>query len=268
VADVELPRSWLFAPGHDEKLLGKVFHVGADAVLLDLEDAVPAALKDRARDMVAEVASSKRCWVRVNRARTEECERDLAAVAGKVAGLRLPKVESVAEVAWVAERAPGIRLDCTIESARGVLMAFEIASAPTCTLLSFGALDLAADLGSSAGEQETLYARSRLVIAARSAGKPRPSDGVHPLLDDDEGLRRETESAKRLGFFGKSAIHPRQVPIIHEVFTPTAQELAWAQQVLWAFEQSGGAATKTASGEFVDKPVAERARQLLREGQG
>ncbi|HXC78946.1 MAG TPA: CoA ester lyase [Candidatus Acidoferrum sp.] len=265
--DVDLPRSWLFAPGHDEKLLGKVFDVGADAVLLDLEDAVPAALKDHARDMVAEVAASKRCWVRVNRATTEECERDLAAVAGSVAGLRLPKVESAAEVAWVAERAPGIRLDCTVESARGVLMAFEIASAPACALLSFGALDLAADLGSSAGERETRYARSHLVIAARSAGKPRPSDGVHPLLDDDEGLRKEAEAAKRIGFFGKSAIHPRQVPIIHEVFTPTAEELAWAQQVLWAFEQSGGAATKTATGEFVDKPVAERAKQLLRAGQ-
>lgn len=265
--DIEPPRSWLFAPGHDEKLLGKVFDVGADAVLLDLEDAVPAGLKDRARDMVAKVAASQRCWVRVNRAQTRECERDLAAIAGNVSGIRIPKVESPAEVAWVAERAPGIHLDCTVESARGVLMAFEIASAPACTLLSFGALDLAADLGSSAGEQETLYARSHLVIAARSAGKPRPSDGVHPLLDDDEGLRKEAEAAKRLGFFGKSAIHPRQVPIIHEVFTPTPEELAWAKQVLKAFEQSGGAATKTPGGEFVDRPVAERATQLIRAGQ-
>ena len=261
--EIHLPRSWLFAPGHDEKLLRKVFDVGADAVMLDLEDAVPAELKDRARDMVAAVAAARACWVRVNRAQTEECERDLAALACKVSGIRIPKVESAAEVAWVAERAPGIQLDCTVESARGVLMAFEIASAPACTLLSFGALDLAADLGSSAGERETLYARSHLVIAARSAGKPRPSDGVHPLLDDDAGMRKETEAAKRLGFFGKSAIHPRQVPIIHEVFTPTPEELAWAKQVLWAFEQSGGAATKTATGEFVDRPVAERAKQLL-----
>jgi citrate lyase subunit beta/citryl-CoA lyase len=265
---VDQPLSWLFAPGHDEKLLGKVFEVGADAVLLDLEDAVPATKKDRARVLVAEVAASQRCWVRVNRARTQECERDLAAVAGRVAGLRLPKVESAAEVAWVAERAPGIHLDCTVESARGVLMAFEIASAPACTLLSFGALDLATDLGSSAGEQEMLYARSHLVIAARSAGKPRPSDGVHPQLDDDEGLRKEAEAARRIGFFGKSAIHPRQVPIINEVFTPTPAELAWARQVMSAFEQSGGAATKTAGGEFVDRPVAERAAQLLREGRG
>jgi len=267
VADIDQPRSWLFAPGHDEKLLRKVFDVGADAVLLDLEDAVPAGLKDRAREMVAAVAATRPCWVRVNRARTEECERDLAAVSGRVTGIRIPKVESAAEVAWVAERARSVQLDCTVESARGVLNAFEIASAPACSLLSYGGLDLAADLGSSPGEQETLYARSHLVIAARSAGKPKPSDGIHPQLEDDAGLRAEAEAAKRLGFFGKSAIHPRQVPIIHEVFSPTPEELAWAKQVLWAFEQSGGAATKTAGGEFVDRPVAERAKQLLEAAQ-
>jgi citrate lyase subunit beta/citryl-CoA lyase len=260
---IKQPRSWIFAPGHDEKLLGKVFDVGADVVLLDLEDAVPPDIKDRAREMVAAAAAGKPCWVRVNRARSEECEQDLAALAGKVLGLRIPKVESAAEVAWVAERAPGIPLDCTIESARGVLAAFEIASAPACALLSYGGIDLATDLGISEGETETLYARSHLVIAARSAGKPKPSDGVYVLLDDDDGLRKEIEAAKRLGFFGKSAIHPRQVPIIHEVFTPTREEMEWAKQVMWAFEQSGGAATKTATGEFVDQPVADRARQIL-----
>jgi citrate lyase subunit beta/citryl-CoA lyase len=266
VPELDQPRSWLFAPGHDEKLLGKVFDVGADAVILDLEDAVPAALKDRARDLVAAVAAARHCWVRVNRAQTQECERDLAAVAGKVAGIRIPKVESAAEVAWVAQRASGVALDCTIESARGVINAFDIASSPACALLSYGGLDLAADLGSFPGEQETLYARSHLVIAARSAGKPKPSDGIHSRLEDDDGLRAEAEAARRIGFFGKSAIHPRQVPIIHDVFTPTQQELDWAQQVMWAFEQSGGAATKTESGEFVDRPVAERANQLLRAG--
>jgi citrate lyase subunit beta/citryl-CoA lyase len=260
-------RSWLFAPGHDEKLLRKVFDAGADMVLLDLEDAVPHDIKDLARDMVASVASSRPCWVRVNRVRSDECERDLRALAGAVLGLRVPKVESADDVAWVAERAPGVSLDCTVESARGVLAAFEIASAPACALLSYGGLDLAADLGIAAGEQESLYARSHLVIAARAAGKLPPSDGVHPLLEDDEGLRKEAGAARRLGFFGKSAIHPRQIPIIHQVFSPTAEELAWARQVLSAFEHSGGAATKTAAGEFVDRPVAERARQILGLGQ-
>ncbi len=258
------PRSWLFAPGHDEKLLRKVFDAGADLVLLDLEDAVPPDKKDRAREMVAEVAASRACWVRVNRARSELCARDLDALAGSLLGLRLPKVESAEEVAWVAERMPGVPLDCTIESARGVLAAYDIASAPACALLSYGGLDLAADLGIAVGEQETLFARSYLVVAARAAGKPSPSDGVYPLLEDDAGLRREAEAARRLGFFGKSAIHPRQVPIIHDTFKPTPEELEWAKRVLTAFEASAGAATRTADGEFVDMPVAERARRLMR----
>ena len=260
---VRPPRSWLFAPGHNEKLLRQVFEGGADVVLLDLEDAVPPDNKDRAREMVAAVAAKRACWVRVNRAGTEECERDLEAMAGIVSGLRVPKVESAADVAWVAERAPGVQLDCTIESARGVVAAFEIASAPACALLSYGGLDLAADLGIPGGEQETLFARSYLVVAARAAGKPPPSDGVYTMLYDDDGFRKEAEAARRLGFFGKSAIHPRQVPIIHEVFTPSPAEVAWAKAVMSAFEQSGGAATRTASGEFVDRPVAERARRIL-----
>jgi len=257
------PRSWLFAPGHNEKLLRLVFDAGADVVLLDLEDAVPPEMKDRARAMVAEAAASRRCWVRVNKAHSETCARDLDALAGTVLGLRIPKVESAGDVAWVAERAPDIPLDCTIESARGVIAAFDIASAPACALLSYGGLDLAVDLGISSGEQETLFARSYLVTAARAAGKPPPSDGVHPLLEDDTGLRREAEAARRLGFFGKSAIHPRQLPIIHEVFAATPEELAWATRVLAAFEKSGGAATRTEDGEFVDLPVAERARRVM-----
>ena len=257
------PRSWLFAPGHNERLLRLVFDVGADVVLLDLEDAVPPDLKDRARAMVAEVAASRPCWVRVNKAHSEACARDLDALAGSVLGFRIPKVDSAADVAWVADRAPDIPLDCTIESARGVIAAFDIASAPACALLSYGGLDLAADLGIAAGEQETLFARSYLVTAARAAGKPPPSDGVHPLLEDETGLRRETEAARRLGFFGKSAIHPRQVPIIHEVFASTPEEMTWATRVLAAFEKSGGAATRTEDGEFVDMPVAERARRIM-----
>ena len=254
----------MFAPGHNERLLSKVFDAGADVVLLDLEDAVPPELKDLARNLVAEVAARQPCWVRVNRPRSDPCERDLEALAGVAAGLRLPKVESASDVAWVAERAPGVPLDCTIESARGLLAAFEIASHPACKSLAYGGLDFAADLGIAGGEQETLFARSFLVVASRAAGRPPPSDGVHTMIDDDDGLRKEAEGARRLGFLGKSAIHPRQVPIINEVFTPTSAELAWAERVLAAFDAAGGAATKLPDGEFVDLAVAERARRLMR----
>ena len=124
-------RSWLYAPGHNPPLLEKVFGAGADAVLLDLEDAVPDQAKREARRLVARYAAQSPAWVRVNRSRTDTCAADLDAVADSVCGIRIPKVESVDDVAWVAERAPGLPLFCSIETARGVLHAAEIASHPT-----------------------------------------------------------------------------------------------------------------------------------------
>jgi citrate lyase subunit beta / citryl-CoA lyase len=258
-----MTRSWLFAPGHNERHLAKVFSAGADEVLLDLEDAVPADMKDRARQMVGEVLGSHRAWVRVNRPMTETCERDLAAVAGRAAGLRIPKVESVEDVEWVRRRAPNLPLTATIESALGLLRSYEIASSDGVVNLAYGGADLAVDLGiDEAGEEETLYARSHIVIASRAAGIEAPSDGVYTNLNDDEGLRRAAERGRRLGFGGKSAIHPRQVPVINEVFSPSQEERAWAARVLAAFESSHGAATKLEDGTFVDTAVAERARRI------
>jgi citrate lyase subunit beta/citryl-CoA lyase len=257
-------RSWLFAPGHSERFLAKAFDVGADAVLLDLEDAVPTDLKSRARDQVAEVlASHPEAWVRINGPRTEQAAADLAAVSGRCAGIRIPKVESAGDVEWVAERTPGAPLTCSVESALGLVHAFEIASCARARDLTYGNVDMALDLGIAGDWEETLYARSVLVVASRAAGKPPPIDGVHVQLDDLEGLRRAAEAARRVGFFGKSALHPSQVPIINEVFQPTDQEMEWAKRVLEAFERSGGAATRLEDGEFVDIPVAERARRIL-----
>jgi len=207
-----MPRTLLFAPGHNEKLLSKVFTARADVGPLDLEDSVPPHLKERARDLVGDIARQKSCWVRVNKPFTDDCRGDLEMLGGLTAGLRLPKVESAREVEWFAAQAPGVRLDCTIESARGVLAAFEIANCATCSSLAYGGLDLAADLRIAGGEQETLLARSLLVLACRAAGKPPPSDGVYAMLNDDEGLRIEVAVARRLGFFGRSAIHPPTGP--------------------------------------------------------
>ncbi len=229
---MSLIRSWLFAPGHNERILAKLFDSGADAVLLDLEDAVPEALKDHARALVSSVLEAHpESWVRINKPRTAAAEADLAAIFGRCAGIRIPKVESPDEVRWVAERAPAIPLTCTIESARGVMLGYEIAACECTQDLTLGAADLALDLGVGSGFEELLFARSSLVVAARAAGKPAPIDGVFTRLDDPAGLREEALTARRLGYFGKSAIHPRQVPVINDVFTPTPEELAWAQRV-------------------------------------
>jgi citrate lyase subunit beta / citryl-CoA lyase len=256
-------RSYLFAPGHNAKLLGKVFDAGADAVMLDLEDAVPPDAKQVARARVAETLLERPAWVRVNAVRSEDCAADLGAVAGRAAGIRIPKTESAEDVQWVADRAPGTPLICAIESARGVLAAPEIALVPGVRHLSIGGVDLRRDLNCGEGNLPTLYARSHLVLASRAAGIEPPIDSVYPHLNDEAGLRAETEFARSLGFFGKSAIHPRQLAVLHDVFTPSEQEIQWAREVLAGFAASGGGALRLASGEFVDLPVANRARRLL-----
>jgi len=257
-------RTWLFAPGHNEKLLLKVFDAGADAVMLDLEDAVPSELKERARAQVREVLlSHPEAWVRINKPGSDLANADLATVVALCSGIRIPKVEAAADVEWVAERAPGLPLTCTVETALGVVRAFEIASHPRARDLCYGGADLSRDLQVEDGGDGTLYARSALVVASRGAGKGAPIDGAYTRTGDLEGLSRAAEAARRLGYFGKSAVHPRQVPIINHVFQPTAAELSWARRVLDAFELSGGAATRLDDGEFVDVPVAERARRIL-----
>jgi len=256
-------RSYLFAPGHNEKLLGRVFDAGADAVMLDLEDSVPPDAKQRARAMVADVLGDRAAWVRINAVGTELAAADLEAIAGLAVGIRIPKVESSADVHWVRERVPDTPLICAIESARGLIAAHEIAQVAGVRHLSLGGVDLRRDLGASDGNLQTLYARSHLVVESRAAGLDPPIDSVYARLDDEAGLRAQTEFARSLGFFGKSAIHPRQLPILHDVFTPSTEELEWAQTVLDAFEASGGGAVKLPDGEFVDLPVADRARRLL-----
>jgi citrate lyase subunit beta/citryl-CoA lyase len=256
-------RSYLYAPGHNAKLLDRVFDAGADAVVLDLEDAVPAAAKETARKMVAATLEARPAWVRVNAVGTSLFEADLDAVAGRALGIRLPKVESAEAAQLVADRVPGTPLICAVESARGVLAAAEIASVKAVRHLSLGSVDLRHDLHAGEGNLQTLYVRSHLAVVSRAAGIEPPIDSVYPHTDDLRTLREDAEFARSLGFFGKSVIHPRQVPVVHAVFTYTEAEVAWAREVVGAFESSGGEAVCLPNGEFVGAPIASRARRLL-----
>ena len=194
-----MDRSYLFAPGHNAKLLDRVFRAGADAVMLDLEDAVPPEAKDTARAMVAEALLDQPAWVRINAARTDWCAADLDALAGRALGIRIPKVESAAEVYWVTDRVPGTPIICAIETARGVLAAQEIAATPGVRFLAMGGVDLQRDLNTTGGNLQTLYTRSHLVLASRAAGIEPPIDSVYPLLDDTDGLRIRRCSPDRSG---------------------------------------------------------------------
>lgn len=282
LADV-LPRSYLYGPGSNARILEKVLDAGADAVILDLEDAVPADQKVSARAAVAELvrtrASGAPCevHVRINvgPAGGFDLEDLRAVVAPGLAALRLPKCEDVASVREVAavldglERSEGmeagtVRLYPTIESVRGLDRARELAtcSARIATLV-YGPADLAADLGIPEPDDRdaTLLARSSLVLACRLAGVGAPVDGAYTQVQDLEGLERTAAWARRLGFGGKSALHPRQVPVLHGVFTPSDAEVAHARAVVASL--ADGRAVAMVDGGFVDPAVVARAHHVL-----
>ncbi len=277
-------RSYLYAPGSRPDLMAKALRAGADAVVLDLEDAVAAGAKASAREAVAIVIAAAdgggpELHVRVNPAGDGFDGDDVRAVVRPgLAALRLPKAASPAAVRALAAALDGleeraglpsgrVRLYPTIESAAGVLAASELAAAPRVERLVFGATDFLADIGApgAADGPATLTARGLLVLASRAAGIAPPVDSVHTALDDAGGLRRSALAARELGFFGKSVIHPRQLAVVHEAFAPTADEVARARQVLAAAGAAAGAgvAATTAGGGFVDAAVVARARAVL-----
>ena len=265
-------RSYLYVPGYDERRIEKALASESDAVVLDLEDAVAPNRKEEARETVVQVLKSepeKPVFVRVNAVGTELAAADIDAVVGRhLAGLRLPKIEYVESVRLVAETLEELRseagIQCLIESALGLELAFEIANSHVrVTGISLGEADLAADLGVS-GEAGLLYARSRIVTAARAAGLPHPVQSVYTNVRDLDGLRRSTEEGKRLGFVGRSTIHPSQVSVVNEVFTPTEEEVTEAQELVDRLDSGAtSGAWVLGDGRFVDRAVVESARLTL-----
>ena len=276
-------RSLLFAPGNHSRKAEKVFTVGADVAILDLEDAVAVAEKPGARAAVVEALKQPRTckgYVRVNARDTEFCEADLKAVVGPwLDGIMLPKVESAAELLSVDKliqglerehgmEPGGIDLLPIVETAKGVDGVSEIAgSGSRVRRLSFGAIDLARDLNLrlSEDEWELTPARWSIALASRVARLDQPLDSVWAQYKDTDGLRKSSERARDLGFQGKMAIHPDQVAAINDVFTPSGDEAAKAEKIIAAFEEAeaAGSASIQVDGLFVDYPVVEQARRTL-----
>ena len=267
-------RSYLYVPGSNPRRIENALASEADAMVLDLEDAVAPNRKEEARETVAGFLRSgdeKPIFVRVNVPGSALAEEDIEALAGpNLAGLRLPKAESAEAVRRVAKRVEDLRgeagIQCLIESALGLEVVFEIARAHERVVgMSLGEADLAADLGVR-DDAGLLYARSRLVVATRAAGLPGPVQSVYTNVRDEEGLRRSTEEGKNQGFVGRSAIHPNQLSTINEVFTPTEREVAEAENLLTRLEESAGTGTGAFAledGRFVDEAVVGSARLTL-----
>ena len=281
-------RSWLYVPGQRERMVVKSFELPADAVIYDLEDAVPIAEKQAARDLLTRVlggrdtANAPRRYVRVNHpSRASVFEADLACAVGlSVEGIGIPKVETPDEMRHVDETLAGLererglaegstRIMLLIESPLGLLNAYAIAaSSPRIIAVSFGGEDFSRELGLPlvrTGEaKELIVARSNLAIAAAAAGV-QSIDVIWTALDDLEGLEAEAGQARRLGFTGKAAIHPDQLATINQAFSPTPDEVAYAVRVISAYEAAvaDGTGAINYEGAFLEEPIIARARRIL-----
>jgi len=254
-------------------MLAKALDRGADSLIVDLEDAVPLHAKERAREQVAEWLKGlpdtvrPQIWVRINPG--ERGLEDARAVAlPAVTGLCLAKAETPAEIAAldrVLSDAPWMVLTPLIESAKAVLDAPALAAAPRVVRLQLGEADLRADLGvdPSPDERELLWARSQVVLASAAAGIAPPMAPVSTEFRDTEFLRRSTEALRRLGFYGRACIHPAQVAVVHEVFTPSPEEVEKARALVERFENSSSGVLLDDQGRMVDEAVIRMARRIL-----
>ncbi|CAL9408818.1 CoA ester lyase [Streptomyces sp. DH-12] len=266
------PLTWLYAPGDRPGVVAKALVSGADVVVVDLEDAVAPERKTYARAATAELLRDPQpvpVHVRVNALTGPWGQADLAALAPApgLSGLRLPKVSSPSDVVRAARGAVSARggpppLYALLETALGIEHAHAVATAhPALRGITLGEADLRADLGvrEDAGLD---WCRARVVVAARAAGLGPPAQSVHPDIRDLEGLEASCVRGRALGFLGRAAIHPRQLPVIERAYLPTEREIEQAETVLKAAAATQGAQALP-DGTFVDAAVVTAAHRTL-----
>ena len=281
-------RTALFVPGNRPDRVDKAIATAADRVIIDLEDAVAVSQKEKTRTLVRDkiiTHKDRGVLVRVNGLETDFITGDLeAVVVNELGGLVLPKTENSHQVGKIhrllvdLEKKQGLQAASTAailltESALGVQNIFQISSAATELnrefLIALGAADYALDMGIEITKDgaELMYPRSRIAVACRAAGIAPPLDTPFMIdLKDIEALKDDAARAKQLGFQGKLCIHPNQIEPCHAVFTPSREEISFARRVVDAFKaaEAGGSAAIQVDGKFVDYPVVERSRRILK----
>ncbi|ANU27296.1 HpcH/HpaI aldolase/citrate lyase family protein [Planococcus versutus] len=273
------PYSYLFVPATSFSLIKKAVTSKADVVIIDLEDAVALSEKQAAREVMKEALKvykkEHKIIVRINALETSFWEADLeTAVTNGAAGIMLPKAENEQGIQTASNKIREIRensdeafeLIPLIESAKGIQFAYAIASAdPLVSALAFGSIDFSLDIDCELTPEglELLFARSQLVIASKAAGIGPPIDAVYPNLTDENGLKNQTVFANQLGFKAKLVIHPKQLDVVHQVFSTSDEEIIIAKKIVEAFEKAEkeGIASIKVDGQFVDYPIYKKAKK-------
>ncbi|KFL52027.1 HpcH/HpaI aldolase/citrate lyase family protein [Burkholderia pyrrocinia] len=258
-------QSYLFVPGNRPERFASALASGADAVIIDLEDAVEPAAKVDARETVRTWMSRDRpVLVRINGRGTSWFDEDAKLVAlDGIAGVVIPKTESLDDIVEVVSAAKrNVPVFPLIETARGMWSAMDIAKAPYVKRLMFGTLDFIAEMGTDDDREALNPYRAQLALISRVAGIEPPVDGVTPDIHDTDRLVADTRNGKRHGFGAKLCIHPAQIAAVHECYSPSARDVEWAMRVVDAVSRADGAAT-TVDGKMVDRPVLLRAQQII-----
>ncbi|OZC87535.1 CoA ester lyase [Rhodococcus sp. 06-418-1B] len=269
--------TFLYVPGDVPARFDKASRSGADAVVLDLEDAVVASNKDEARSTVATWLAAcepgqVEIWVRVNPGALQDA--DIRAVAGpNLTGIWLPKVESLEEIEAAARIldsvAPHSELSALIETGKGLLALPAIATGPRLRFLQIGEVDLAADLSIEPGDdgRALLFARSQVVVASAAAGLEPPLAAVSVEFRDTDAFAADTVELRRLGFRGRACIHPAQVAPARDAFVPTSEAVQEAEEILEALAQATSGVGVDKNGRLIDEAVARSARRVVQYAQ-
>lgn len=263
-------RSYLYVPGDQPDKLAKADERGADALIVDLEDSVPLARKAEARAILAGWLGARGerdppVWVRVSSGAM--LADDIAAIAdASIAGVSLAKatLDGLARLDRLLD-ARGLAVIALMETADAILGARAIAEHPRVVRLAIGEADLAAELAieTSSDGREMWFARQTVVLASAAAGIESPVGPVSTEFRDQAALRTTTETLRRMGFGARAAIHPAQVAIINEAFTPSADEVDAAQRIIERFAAAGGAACTDDDGRMIDEAIVRSARRVL-----
>jgi citrate lyase subunit beta/citryl-CoA lyase len=274
------PRSWLFVPADSERKIARALDSDADAIIFDLEDSVVPDRKKAAREILKNLpkrSNGPQWWVRVNPIGSKFHKDDLSLIrSAYVHGIVLPKAETGDDVIQLAHRTGAIPIHAIVTETPASLFGLLSYRDPASPLvaMSWGAEDLSAVLGASSkydasGELSFTYRLARsLCLAGAVAAGVQPVDGVFADFRDERGLRAEAEAARREGFTGKLAIHPAQVPVINAAFTPSADDVRHAEEIVAAFEAQPDAGVLSVDGKMVDRPHLIQAKHVLERAKG